>query len=105
CTTRRMLIEVGCTPVLVTHHPEEPARSSHDVIVLDAGRVLQADTRTRVFSRPNSPQVARLLGIRNMGSGHVTGPRTIHSHGLEVQVMPHQLPLNTPVSWCLRPEH
>jgi len=102
---RRLQREVGVTTVLVTHDPEEAALLADDVIVLDDGRVLQADTRTRVFSRPNSPQVARLLGIRNMGSGHVTGPRTIHSHGLEVQVMPHQLPLNTPVSWCLRPEH
>jgi molybdate transport system permease protein len=102
---RRLQQEVGLTTVLVTHDPEEAALLAEEVMVLDAGKVLQAGARSMVFSRPNSPHVARLLGIRNMRSGHFIGPGRIESAGSELRVADRKLAKGTPILWCLRPEH
>jgi molybdate transport system permease protein len=101
---RRLQQEVGLTTVLVTHDPEEAALLADEVIVLSAGEVLQAGARSAVFARPNSPRVARLLGIRNVASGRITGPGRIETVGVELRVADQKLAKGTPVSWCLRPE-
>jgi molybdate transport system permease protein len=101
---RALQQEVGLTTVLVTHDPEEAALLADEVLVLDAGRVLQAGSRAAVFTRPNSPTVARLLGIRNHHSGQVTGAGRIVTAGIELRVAAQKFAPGTPVAWCLRAE-
>ena len=43
-----------------------------EILVIDGGRLMQAGTRAEVYSRPASPQVARLLGIQNLDRATVT---------------------------------
>ena len=72
---RRLQREAGLSTVLVTHDPEEAALLADEILVIDEGRLLQAGPRAEVFNRPASPQVARLLGIPNLGYGHGRGAR------------------------------
>ncbi len=71
---RRLQRDAGLSTVLVTHDPEEAALLADEIIVIDDGRLLQAGPRAEVFSRPASPQVARLLGIPNLNHGTVAAP-------------------------------
>ncbi len=70
---RNLQVSTGLATVIVTHDPEEAAYLSNETIVMAAGRVLQAGATPAVLSEPNSPQVARLLGIPN--------PRARRRHG------------------------
>ncbi|MES1954829.1 ATP-binding cassette domain-containing protein [Salinisphaera hydrothermalis] len=101
---RRLQQEVGLTTVLVTHDPEEAALLADEVLVLDRGTVLQAGRRADVFARPSSPQVARLLGIRNMGHGRMAAADTLETAGVRLVVHDDDLAPGTRVAWCLRSE-
>ncbi len=71
---RRLQLDTGLASVVVTHDAEEAAALADDIVVLDAGRVLQAGARREVFGRPNSVAVARLLGLPNVHDGTLVGP-------------------------------
>ncbi|MDE3131487.1 MAG: ATP-binding cassette domain-containing protein [Acidobacteriota bacterium] len=70
---RALQRDAGLSTVLVTHDPAEAAMLADEVLVLCDGRVLQAGTVAEVYRQPASVQVARLLGVRNIGHG-VIGP-------------------------------
>ena len=63
---RRLQHETGLATVLVTHDPEEAAFLADEVIVISDGRALQSGSTGDLFTRPSSPEVARLLGIANL---------------------------------------
>ncbi len=63
---RRLQHDTGLATVLVTHDPEEAAFLADEVIVISDGRALQSGTTRDLFTRPSSPEVARLLGIANL---------------------------------------
>lgn len=98
---RTVTRETGLTTVLVTHDPVEAAVLADEVLVLDAGRVLQAGPQREVFARPASPAVARLLGVRNLR------PATVRA-GLLTDgdlAVPLTVPApDGPATWCVRPE-
>ena len=58
---QRLQHEAGVATVLVTHDADEAALLAGDVVVIEAGHVLQAGTRREVFAAPASDSVARLL--------------------------------------------
>ena len=78
---RRLQQETGLATVLVTHDPEEAAFLADEVIVISAGRAPQSGTTREIFTRPDSPEVARLLGIPNLHRGEVTSAGWITSGG------------------------
>ena len=57
--------------VLVTHDLSEAFQLADRVVVYEGGRVVQAAPRAELLSGPASAQVARLMGVRNILSGHV----------------------------------
>ena len=63
-----------------------------------------AGRRADVFARPGSPQVARLLGIRNMGHGRMAASDTLETAGVRLAVHDDGLAPGTRVAWCLRSE-
>jgi ABC-type Fe3+/spermidine/putrescine transport system ATPase subunit/ABC-type sulfate transport system permease component len=102
---RRLQHETELTTVLVTHDPEEAAMLADEIIVLSDGRVLQAGSREAVFGAPDSPEVARLLGIANTHVGTVVTPGLISAGGGAVlQASTHTLAAGTKVVWSVRPE-
>lgn len=76
---RRLQRELGRGALFVTHDLREAYLLADRLVVLDAGRVLQAGAPDDVFSRPRSRRVAELLGVRNLYAGRVvaTAPDSI----------------------------
>jgi molybdate transport system ATP-binding protein len=59
--------------VLVTHDLDEAMMLADRMAVLHRGRTLQAGTPEQVTTRPDSAEVARLVGLRNLFEGTVAG--------------------------------
>lgn len=99
---RRLQREAGLASVLVTHDPEEAAMLADELLVISGGRLLQAGPRDAVFSAPASPEVARLLGIENVLSGHAEdGALRVGDLRLPIAV-----PLGAElVRWCIDARH
>jgi molybdate transport system permease protein len=101
---RRLQRETGISTVLVTHDPEEAAYLADEIVVLQEGRILQAGSTEEVFSHPASPDVARLLGIRNLSRGRVLQSGTVEVSGIRVSMETGDLSPGTELLWCIRPE-
>jgi len=101
---RRLQRETGLATVLVTHDPEEAAFLSDEVLILAHGRALQSGPSRQVFSRPASPEVARLLGIANLHHGVVETAGRIDADGARVVADTAALVPGTAVLWSVRPE-
>jgi sulfate transport system ATP-binding protein len=98
------------TTVLVTHDQDEAMEVSERVVVMNQGRVEQADTPLRVYDHPASPFVASFIGNSNVlrgrvesgraavGSLNVTAPGGAPD-GTDVQafVRPHEVKIAKPV--------
>jgi len=63
---RTLLADFGIPVILVTHDRVEALTLADQLIVLDQGRVLQADVPETVYNRPKSVAVARMMGIENL---------------------------------------
>jgi molybdate transport system permease protein len=101
---RRLQRETGLSTVVVTHDPEEAALLADEIVVLDAGEIVQSGTRQRVFDQPASPVVAGLLGMGNLQLGRVVGAGHIASGSLDLAVDTGSMAPGTKVWWCIRPE-
>ncbi len=104
----QLLRGIPITTILVTHDLAEAYTLSRQMVVYDAGRVLQAGPREEILSRPASRTVARFTGTKNLFRATVT--RLLPPY-LEVRVG--DLTLRTPcgpyhegdrLDLCLRPE-
>ncbi|MBO9540336.1 ATP-binding cassette domain-containing protein [bacterium] len=56
---------IGLPTLVVTHALDEASVLADDLVVMAAGRVLQKAPVREVMTTPSSPEVARLVGIRN----------------------------------------
>ena len=101
---RRLQRETGLATVLVTHDPEEAAFLSDEVVILSHGRALQSGPSRQVFSRPASPEVARLLGIANLHHGVVASAGRLDALGASIAAHTAFLAPGTAVLWSVRPE-
>jgi putative spermidine/putrescine transport system ATP-binding protein len=63
--------ELGITFVHVTHTQPEAIALADMVVVMDTGRIDQADSANMIFNRPNTPYVARFMGGQNVLTGNV----------------------------------
>lgn len=66
---------VDVPAVLVTHDVAEAYALAEHLVVLGAGSVLQHGPKAAVFHHPATPEVASLLGVRNLLPGIVVGSR------------------------------
>jgi sulfate/thiosulfate transport system ATP-binding protein len=57
--------ELGITTLFVTHDQEEALDLADEVVILQAGRIVQAGTPAEVTRRPGSPFVLEFLGDAN----------------------------------------
>ena len=95
--------ETGLSTVLVTHDPEEAAMLADEILVIGDGAILQSGERREVFSRPLSPEVARLLGASNLLPGELAQGR-IRTGYLNF-VADVGVALIGPVTWSIHPQH
>jgi ABC-type Fe3+/spermidine/putrescine transport system ATPase subunit/ABC-type sulfate transport system permease component len=101
---RRLQQETGLATVLVTHDPEEAAFLADEVIVISNGGALQSDTTRQIFTRPASPDVARLLGISNLHRAVLESQGWINADGVLIAVESGKISPGTAVLWSIRPE-
>lgn len=66
------LQEFGGATILVTHDPLDALVLADHIVVLEAGRVVQAGTPSKVARQPRTPYVAQLVGL-NLLRGKATG--------------------------------
>ncbi len=62
---------LGMTAVHVTHDQEEAMTMADEIVILDAGRIVQKGAPEEVWRKPNSPFVASFLGADNVIEGVV----------------------------------
>jgi ABC-type Fe3+/spermidine/putrescine transport system ATPase subunit/ABC-type sulfate transport system permease component len=60
------------TTIIVTHDPQDAAELSDEIVVMDAGRLLQHGPASELFRRPGSVGIAGLLGVENVFEAQVT---------------------------------
>jgi molybdate transport system permease protein len=101
---RRLQQRTGLATVVVTHDPEEAGFLADEVIVISDGTALQSGPTREVFTRPASPEVARLLGVDNLQRATVQSSGWINAAGAEIAAVTGDLPAGTPVLWSIRPE-
>jgi spermidine/putrescine transport system ATP-binding protein len=84
---KRIQHDVGITFVHVTHDQEEAMTMADRIAVMHAGRIEQLGSPSELYERPQTPFVAGFLGISNLLTGRVAGPRAVRlDEGGEVQV-------------------
>ncbi|MBW4022899.1 MAG: ATP-binding cassette domain-containing protein [Proteobacteria bacterium] len=102
---RRLQAEVAATTILVTHDPEEAFILADELIVLQAGLVLQAGPVNAVFARPANATVARILGAETIASGVTAAADAIDiGSGIRIAVAGPPLPPAVAVAWSVAPE-
>ena len=99
---RSMQFDAGVPSVVVTHDPDEAAMLAEEVLVIAAGRVLQAGRVREVFDRPASPEVARLLGIDNVFSSVAGAGGSILVGGETIATRSGQPPEGCATERCVR---
>ena len=95
--------EIDMTSILVTHDPEEALLLADELLLLDAGHVLQSGPAETLFRRPASQAAARLLGARMSAAGHAVTPQSIDvGGGIRLRVAGEALAIG-PVGWAVHP--
>jgi putative spermidine/putrescine transport system ATP-binding protein len=86
---KRLQTELGISFIHVTHSQEEAMALADLVVVMNAGRIEQADTPREVFNRPATAFVARFIGGHNV----IALPgRTVAVRADRLKVGPRPLP-------------
>jgi ABC-type Fe3+/spermidine/putrescine transport system ATPase subunit len=97
---RAILRSLNQTTLYVTHDQEEAFAIAQRIVVMRAGRVIQADTPEALYARPASPFVARFLGLTNLlDVQSLDGDRVVTSIGAfsvseQLSVTSHQSPIS-----------
>ena len=99
--------ELGITFVHVTHTQPEAIALADMVVVMDTGRIDQADTANMIFDRPKTPYVARFMGGQNVLTGKVvragTEPMRLKSaSGVIIETEPAAFNMGDNVSVSIR---
>jgi ABC-type Fe3+/spermidine/putrescine transport system ATPase subunit len=68
---KRIHRELGLTTIIVTHDQEEAVSLADRVIVMNAGRIMQAGKPKEVFDRPANLFVGDFMGFSNFIAGQV----------------------------------
>jgi putative spermidine/putrescine transport system ATP-binding protein len=81
---KKLQTSLGITFVHVTHSQEEAMALADLIVVMNEGRIEQADTPRAVFERPATAFVARFMGDHNVLSGRIIERTT---DGLFIEVV------------------
>jgi iron(III) transport system ATP-binding protein len=70
---KRLQRELRVTTVYVTHDQSEALALSHEIGVMNGGRLVQVGTPRTIYARPADPFVADFIGTTNFVRGEVRG--------------------------------
>jgi iron(III) transport system ATP-binding protein len=71
---KRMQRELGLTTIYVTHDQGEALALSHEIAVMNAGRIVQIGTPRDIYGKPHDRFVADFVGVSNFFEATVLGP-------------------------------
>ena len=71
---KRLQRELKITTVYVTHDQSEALALSHEIAVMNEGRIQQIGSPREIYERPNNAFVADFVGSTNFIDGAVLGP-------------------------------
>ena len=71
---KRLQRELSITTVYVTHDQSEALALSHEIAVMNAGRIVQTGSPQSIYDRPRDRFVAGFIGSSNFIDGEVLGP-------------------------------
>ena len=114
-TRRRLYLEIAelrgslrMPVVLVTHDLEEAAMLADRVVVIHHGQALQSGPVAEVMARPRSPEVARLVDLRNVFEGTLAaldpanGRARLQWGRLQLDcTLREVLPAGAPIDWSI----
>jgi ABC-type Fe3+/spermidine/putrescine transport system ATPase subunit len=106
---RQLLLHSGIPAIYVTHDQEEAFALADRVVLLHEGRVEQSGTPEQVYRHPQTPWVARFLGLTNLLEGVLESDQPVvvrTALGLfrEGGDKKCGLPIGSPVMLLLRPD-
>ena len=94
--------------ILVTHNPVEAYAMADSIVVFRHGGVGQIGTPEEVFTKPNSREVAQLVGMSNIFKGKITAVKgdevVIQSHQEIIAPKTEGLKIDDEITWCIRPD-
>jgi tungstate transport system ATP-binding protein len=94
--------------ILVTHEPSESLRLSDRIVVMEAGRIVQADAPSAVMNHPVNEFVVRWFGMETLLAGVVTesvgGRLRVSVGGVEIEARGIE-PAGEEVTCCIGPEN
>ena len=106
---RRLVKSSGITAVYVTHDQKEALSMADRIAVMDSGQIVQIGTPEKLYNQPATRFVADFLGEANFIDGQLmeTGPpvKVQTSLGEIFAADALEIPANTAVTCCVRPEH
>jgi iron(III) transport system ATP-binding protein len=70
---KRIQRELGLTTIYVTHDQGEALALSHEIAVMNEGKVIQIGPPRAIYERPRTKFVADFIGVSNFLDGNVTG--------------------------------
>ena len=88
------------SPMTPKRRRSSPTRSSSSRTAVRCSR----DPTRDLFTRPSSPEVARLLGVANLHRAVVDSDGWIDAQGVRIAASTGELAPATPVLWSIRPE-
>ncbi|MCO5090742.1 ABC transporter ATP-binding protein [Bosea sp. (in: a-proteobacteria)] len=77
---------LGKTMVFVTHDQEEAMSISHQIAVMNGGRISQVGSPEEIYARPNSRYVAEFVGLANFIDARVVAPGRIEVGDISIPV-------------------
>ncbi len=107
---RRAIEDTGVAIAMVTHDLRRGMLLADRIAVLIAGRLVQTERRDEVLDRPQTPDVARVVGMSNLVPGSVIADRQGECGLVEVDPQ-HRVAVHTNLApgtrvWIgIRPEH
>jgi spermidine/putrescine transport system ATP-binding protein len=69
--------DLGITFIHVTHDQEEAMTMADSIAVMNGGHIEQLGSPDELYERPNTPFVARFLGVSNLLKGEAAGDGTV----------------------------
>ncbi|HEX9295737.1 MAG TPA: ABC transporter ATP-binding protein [Polyangiaceae bacterium] len=99
--------QLGTPMIYVTHDQAEALSMGDRVVVLAGGRVLQTGTPAQIYERPDSPAVAKQVGIPRINIVAVTRQNGMYATaaGLPLLAVPVSHKVATGMLLGVRPEH
>ena len=80
--TRSMLKASNTVSILVTHDPDEAIEIADEIVIMEAGRILQSGTPTHIYSSPQTTSVATMFGNGQVVTGELTDNHLVTSFGI-----------------------